>query len=389
MWTYQDVVDHVCDVFDVDRTNRDLRLARTAVVSAYREMPFAASWSYFDRSLVVLTAASQTTGTVAYDHTGGAYERVVTLTDATWPTWAASGTLLIGDVHYPIFARKSSTEVTLAENVNPGDDLSAGTTYTIYRNSYSLPSTFRRMLQVWDSSTELQLQQCEPGDTFASLRLAYQTPGDPIKYTVRSEGESPGGYGITLAPPPNTARRLELFYEAAPRPLSVEKYSTGTIAISSGGTTVTGTGTAWTSSHVGCVLRVGTSGSEPTSIIGFRDDGSTSNTLNPAVFEAVVTEVASGTSLTIDTASNAAYTTIKYTLSDPIDIAQDAMFSAFLKRVEAEFARMVKREDRAQWERDAFRATQLAMEADSRHANNSSGNPMLRRLPATPRVVWE
>ena len=29
------------------------------------------------------------TGTVAYDHQGGTYDRLLTLTDGTWPAWAA------------------------------------------------------------------------------------------------------------------------------------------------------------------------------------------------------------------------------------------------------------------------------------------------------------
>src|SRR4051812_8487200 len=42
-------------------------------------------WNYFKTWLRIALHGSQTDGTIAYDHTGGAYERMVTLTGATWP----------------------------------------------------------------------------------------------------------------------------------------------------------------------------------------------------------------------------------------------------------------------------------------------------------------
>lgn len=68
------------------------------------------------------------TGTVVYDHTGGANERQLTLTSGTWPTWAKlPGRIFINNDWYSLDTRVSDSIVTLRITDNPGSDVSSTT----------------------------------------------------------------------------------------------------------------------------------------------------------------------------------------------------------------------------------------------------------------------
>lgn len=73
---------------------------------------------------------SYSTGTVVYDHTGGANERQLTLTGGTWPTWAKSpGRIFINEDWYSLDTRVSDSIVTLKSTDNPGADVASTTFY--------------------------------------------------------------------------------------------------------------------------------------------------------------------------------------------------------------------------------------------------------------------
>jgi len=113
-------------------------------------------WSFLRPIGTVTTDAPYSTGTVGYDHTGGAHERLVTLASGTWPTWAYSGSfpaapvtgvfLEVNGRSYTLDSFKSSTLVTLPAGDNPGSDIAAGTAYSISHNDYDLPDDFGRLI---------------------------------------------------------------------------------------------------------------------------------------------------------------------------------------------------------------------------------------------------
>lgn len=79
---------------------------------------------------IEIVADTYSTGTVAYDHTGGANERQLTLSGGTWPTWAKlPGRVFINDDWYALNTRVSDTVVTLTSGDNPGSDIAAGASY--------------------------------------------------------------------------------------------------------------------------------------------------------------------------------------------------------------------------------------------------------------------
>lgn len=360
LWTYQDAVEHVLDHLDMDADGRTRRQARRAVQQAIRDLAHRHNWACYYGRATVPTTAQQTSSTIEYDHTGGTYERQVTLASGTWPSDAAQGMLIISGVHYAVDERKSSTVLTLRPDNNPGADVAAGTSYTWYRSTYALPVDFRKVERLWWPSQSMELYPLSQGEAHAELMASWPTPGNPIGYTIRQTQDFYNTMSLVMSPPPSTAVTLDLFYQRNPRELRVEKYATGTVTTNAS-TTVTGSGTSWSSSHVGCVMRFSSSTTvEPTGVVG-----GLSGDDNPAVYTRIVTAVGSTTSITVDS-SVPALTGVKYTLSDPLDMHYGSMLTVFHRFAEAEAARLLNRDDRDRKLAIADRELLRAIEADLR-----------------------
>ncbi len=317
--TYQDAVERVLVQFSRQNTGRDAMLARQAVGDALLRLS-RHPWKFYRSMYQLKTVAEYTTGTIAYTHS----TRTVTLTGGTWPSSAAMGTVLIDSVPYPVASRDSDTQLTLREDMNPGDDVASGTSYKWYQDCYILPPDFESMSDPLDAKYQTggpDLIRVD-SETLASLgqMVSYVPVAYPQYYTI--ERDPRYGKVIRLAPPPSSERTYLFVYRRRPRRLSVVCESTGTITASTSSTTVTGSGTSWTSSYVGCVLRAGTdSSSEPTGPYGAMIGVDPSDVqTNPAVFERIITGVTDATTLTIDVAPDTSVSGVKYTISDPIDV---------------------------------------------------------------------
>lgn len=363
--TYQDAVQYLTDQFDVDgKSSRISRNVRRAVEEAYRELPQQAYWSYYRRRAIINTVASQSTGTIAYTHS----TRTVTLTGSTFPSDAEKYRIIIDNAHYDIESYTDSTNVVLPSLSNPGANVSSGETYALYRNEYPLPSTFRRALGLIDVSSQVPLRIISDKEE-QSLQQSYQgTPGVPDFAAIRNTGEQAGGLSLIFNCPPSAARSYDLLYDAFPRQFVIaEKYSTGTVSVSSGSASLTGSGTTFPSNCAGCVIRLSAdSGSEPTGPYGALIEGQDID--NPYSFQTSVKSYSSATALTLTDAATAAYSGVKYTLSDPLDLEEGAMLSAFWRLAEANYARLARFELPViqMYEMQARNAVILAKENDVR-----------------------
>jgi hypothetical protein len=79
------------------------------------------------------------TGTIAYDHTGGTFERMVTLTGGSFPTLlATNGAIQIAGTWYTIAAWVNGTTLQLNSGAgnNPGADVAGGTSYVANADPY-------------------------------------------------------------------------------------------------------------------------------------------------------------------------------------------------------------------------------------------------------------
>ena len=81
VWTFSDVLDHLLDHMGGTSEGRNVRMAKRSILSAYRNLSTATNWSYYYKRGRITTVAAYSTGTVAYDHTGGTYEKELTLSD--------------------------------------------------------------------------------------------------------------------------------------------------------------------------------------------------------------------------------------------------------------------------------------------------------------------
>jgi hypothetical protein len=368
--TFQDACEHLWLTFNPAQkppTGRENRLARLAVMSAYRSLTKSCDWNYYRRSLQLNTEAAYSTGTVAYTHTGGAYPRVLTLTNGTWPTNAARGIVVIAGVRYSIEERKSSTQLTLNANSNPGANV-ASTTYVWYRDAYPLPNNFRRMRvlkEVTASGSLPPLTNVSPDQLLDLTRDIYGVAAqNPELFAIANDGDYIGAFSLVFGPAPNAVVSYEGSYDASPKPLRTYLASTGTVTIAAGAVAVTGTTTAFDSFHVGSVIRFTNS----QSLLPTTPWGTIDGTDNPFLAQRMIMGVTANDSLTIDAAvsSTVTLTNVKYTISDPIDIHVESMQEAFTKLCEAEYCKLSKRKDWKDYSIQALAAVQDAMYSDIR-----------------------
>jgi hypothetical protein len=375
--TYKDVVRHLIDFMGANVDEQAVRDCRRAVQSAYREFANAARWSYYYQNGQITTSASQTDGTIAYDHTGGAAERLVTLTDETWPSWAAYGHIVIDNVPYRIATRESSTTLTLSPRSNPGADVAAGTSYTLYRNTYPMPLDFISADRFASTSGQSPTY-CHPSTITQQVRLAI-SPATPWNYSFIGDDNYVGSMAVVFWPPPDAAITYDFMYQRRPRALVYENESTGTVTVTADSAVVTGSGTAFKSAHEGSVLRISPNSTDEANGLVYA---------TPFSAERLVTTYTSATQLTADSTFSESLSGVKYSISDPIDIEDGLMLEAFLRCCEkqVDVQRNRKPADRDYAERAYREALIRARETDSRSfaTRQAGGRAVYRRLSDMP-----
>ena len=351
---YSDLISHCLDYMLVDPSAEADRVARRAVQAAINTIPQMRRWAYYYSPLLINTNASQTSSTITFDYTGGASERMVTIASGTWPSWAALGVLRISSVDYEVATRESSTVLTLSRNSNPGEDVAAGTSYTLFRNQYPLPTDFLALGDIINRTNKIPLQYIAPNEWQQKTAIS-MGPQQPFCYTIMGSRNYVNTMTLFLWPPPGSAYTLDGVYQRRMRPVLVQGYTTGTVTASAASTTVTGSGTAFTSNMVGSVMRFGTSTTDPPTGVGGT---------YPFTEERIITAVASSTGLTVDAVPSQSYTATKFTISDPVDIFEGAMLTFLLRECERQ-VRILRRINATSEERLDYEAAKvLAFESD-------------------------
>lgn len=367
--THSDVMAHLIDWSGTASTDPgSVRRMKRAIEAAYREVAGQRQWAYYHQRGRLDTVAYYNTGTIAYDNT----TRTVTLTSGTWPTWAAFGIIQIAGVEYKVVTRSSSSAIILSVNQNPGADVSSGTSYLLYRSDYPLPVDFQSMGVIRNATTDRELWYEEPNEVVGHRYYNLQ-PTQPYRYSLLRDPNYVGTIGINIFPPPDQVYHFDYMYRRRPRQFSVNSYTTGTVTTS--GTTLTGTGTTFTSNMVGCVWRSGTSSTVPTGTTG----------TDPFGNQRIITAYTSATSLTLDQALDSEVSGVKFEISDPIEIEAGAMYTAFLRRAEYELGVQQRRDDSGQLMQLAQAALLLAFEQDRR---NHDRVPHMPRYPQRIPTYW-
>jgi hypothetical protein len=356
IWTYADAISHCIDYMGSSTSQETERYARRAVQLAYKEMASKRNWNYFYHIGHVTTVADYSTGTIAYDHTGGAQERMVTLTTGTWPSWAADGMLDIDNIFYPCTRRISDTVITLADANNPGADVAAGTEYTIAREHYTLPVDFGAMDRVIQHDHSTTMTYLPPGEFFCQQRTSVSV-ANPWSYTITNDPNRHGAMAIRFYPVPDEIYQFGFYYRRRPRTLKIDNYSTGTVSTTSGQTTLTGSGTVWNSTMIGSIVRFAADAVDvPTGLSG----------ASPFWLERSITAYTSATSLTLDQDPQQSLSGVKYSISDPVDIESGAMLSYFLRECERQCRLIRRMEPSGSEDQNYALSYHTALEADNR-----------------------
>lgn len=360
LWSYQDLIDAATDYCGAATDATTERFARRAVQDAMNGIWNDRNWVYFYQRGRINTVASYGTGTVVYDATGGASERLLTLTSGAFPAWTSEGTLVLNNIPYDIFARLSSTTAQLAVNTDPGIDI-ASATYSLFKDTYVLPVDFGAMGEIINVGNARIMTYVTP-DEFIKMQRMQVTAAAPYAYSITGDPRRYGAMVVRFYPAPDSVYAMDFIYRRSPRQLNVIGYDTGTVATTASSTTVTGTGTAWTSGMVGAMFRVSVDTVKPTGPSG----------ANPCALERVVAGVSSATSLTLDAAAASSVSGVSHCISDPVDVEPGAMLNYLLRSVEKSMRSIRRMKATPDEEQTYAKAFIKACEADARHYENRS-----------------
>lgn len=358
--TFRDVIEHLSDYMFGNGQDAENRILKRAVRAAFRELMDSHKWRYALAEFPIYVVEPYETGTVAFDYTGGANELQLTLTDGTWPSWAASGRVKIGSNIYPVNLRVSDSIVTLDATINPGEDVASTSDWIIYRNVYQLPDDFQRIDDIIDNGTGLNHFYVDPSDW---LRYERYQPGlgEPFAWTITNDPKRSGAFAVRTVGYPTTDKELMFLYQrhfTDPVFSGYEiKCTVGTVAVTSGSATITGTSTTFDAGMVDSILRISTDGTtEPTG-----NDG-----LNPFTQEFKIKSYTSATVLTAYSNATANASGKKYVVSSHIELAHH-MLNALLRCAERQLCLISKDQKKQATANDEWmRALRLALENDDK-----------------------
>jgi len=360
-YTYGDAIDALTDLATPYGRSAPQPTIRRAIRMARDEIAASFGWSFLQENGRVLLRAAQTDGTVAYDHTGGATcERQVTLTHATatWPTWAISAAIRIGTTVCDVQEVKTDTVLQLDSVMNPGQDIAAGTTYSLYPRWYRLPADFAGMVRTYEE-TAWRLGREIPFEEMIARQKYLTSSGDINLYAIGPTQDEIGTQAIYVAPPSDTTEPIDFLYRRRLRDLRYTGHDApnfaGTVAVTADSYTVTGSGTSFQTGMVNSIFRVSSSTTIPTGLEG----------LNPWVEQRVIRSVESTTSLTLDNVIATSRSGVKYVVSDPIDVAPGA-WNAFVACAAKNYAIAVNLKEKGELIALWKEALRVARQADCR-----------------------
>lgn len=355
-FTFKDAVRHCLDFVGVDVSDLNKRRAKMAVLAAYRELANSHRWSYYYSRGRINTNTPQSSSTVSYDHTGSVYERELTLASGTWPTWAAYGIISINNVPYEVSSYKSSTILQLSVNSNPGADVASGTSYVLYRDTYPLPIDFISSDQFFQMGGCVRPSYVHPTEWLVRQGTS-QSVAQPRMYTFRGSPDFAGAMAVSFWPPPDTTYAFDFVYQRRPRQIALEEYATGTCTVSNGSAVVAGSGTTFTSKHTGAILRLSPNGTDEADGLVFGV---------PYSQERLVTTYTSATSVTCDSSFSETLSGVKYAISDPCDVEEGTMLTAFQRCMEWQLSKLLNMKEQDRCYQAWQEALIKAREADSR-----------------------
>lgn len=353
--TYQDVMEHL---LAKEQASMNHSLIRSAIKDCYEvdlpQRPAAGKWKHYITEHDLRIYGSYDTGTITFDYTGGASERLLTFSTALTGnplTDLIYYRIRIASLNYQISTLLSSTTAQLAVNSNPGADVAAGTSFTLYRNRYTLPPDFVSMYEPLHE-TDWGMQYLSPATAQNRERHSWGEEDQPTEFTIMPDPDVFGQMAIMFPKAPSADRGLRFLYYRTPRAIKYHGYEEDIRATTCSGTASTNTvtlssSTIANSDWVGRFIRFYDTSNYPTGLKG-----------RYAYKEQHVITAVSGSTMTL--AANLANTyasSTKYTITDPMDI-RPTMNLALLRGCEWQLSIILNREDQNAFARyiDAVRS---------------------------------
>jgi hypothetical protein len=351
--TYHDAVEYLIGYAGGDPQTKTVNDCQRSIINGYREFNASHEWSYLFQRQRITTVAPYSTGTVTYTNA----TRALDLAGGTWPTWAAYGTVMIANVVYEVASRASGTQLILSQSSNPGADLAAGTSYSIFRDTYPMPCDYQRGFDMIELVGGQLCTQVVPVDWLTPQQLS-ASAAKPRQFCVTADPNYLGVLAARFFPRPDAAYNFDFIYYRRPRQLNILDYNTGTVTVANGSSSVAGTSTSWAQKHVGSVIRFSPNGEKnpPTSLSG----------AYPYAYERVITGVTNATSLTVDEVLSEDLTGVKYRISDPLDLEEGAAMTAFWRESEKQLRSIKRMKSLPAEDQDYQMSYMRAREMDSR-----------------------
>ncbi len=326
--TYADAIERCKFFMEARGVPAEQTVLRGAIQDAYEEIINSHDWPFLQRNGRAYVYAANGDGTCQYTHS----TRILTLSDTTFTeSWAPDASIRIGNIVCDIESYTDTTHVVLSRIMNPGENIAAGTSCTIYQRWVRLPLDFVNFSGPIDESrsnfgTKVSLKE------LLGLDRAGSSSGDMRFYAV---AEAPDLYGqkvMYFYPMAGSDKTLDFAYYRRPRQLRYSGYDAndfvGTVVVAAGSPSVAGTTTAFADTHVDSIFRIGADATNrPTGHYG----------QYPYADQRAVASVADATTLTLDGDVTTSGSGVKYTISDPIDIGLSA-HNAFLRCCEKNLA---------------------------------------------------
>lgn len=295
-------------------------------------------------------------------NSGGANERQVTLTTGTWPSYAASCVIEISSKQYRVERRVSDSIITLDANLNPGADVASGTSYKLAQYAYTLEEDYGGGGQFYQLEDSYWVSPAEMDEWLES----YQSIGftnRPYLWTIMGDPDKKGRMALFLLPAPSSSRHYDYIYRRIPLPLRWFNQPASTVTISTSGTTATASANHFNARMVGSVIRFGANSTD--TVDGIEDEKFFDH-------ERIIKYFTSATEVELDSAISGDVSSVRFNVSDLIDVRENTMYSAFLAKCSAILAMMRNDEKAAAKEANYRMKLKRAVAADYQTTKDST-----------------
>lgn len=382
MYTYEDSILHALDYLGAGTGTQGegLRDCKRAVLGAYRDLATEHKWSYLVTTGRIQLNPSYTDGVAEFDKTGGASENLWTFDPGPLPDWAGLGMIRVGNVIYQVDQRIDDTTLTTLAPYTPASDIES-TSFALYQDTYLMPRDFTSTDQFLYENSFGGMQYRPTAEWLMANRYVDQV-GDPRWYSISGDSRYPGRLVARVWPYPGLAKTVDFSYRRSFRPLKHHLISTGSATATNLSYQVAVEGNlSLPDDLVGSILRLSSDRTAlPTSAIGD----------NPYAYEGVITRFEDNV-LTLNDPVLFSGVSLKYTISDPVDVEEKAMLTAFVRGIEKQLSIQRVFPDKPSARLQYEEAIKKAKAADSRsYAGRACGKTeVFRQRMADMPMHWD